>query len=759
MWRPSGPSAAGDGDSGYDEKVRRFQGQLRERSKNIPRLQTCSFKGHASRMGDTLNPGETRRMELEREMLKCSQSDIYLSKQKHMKLKKYFEEICERQKKSQLRNQDLLKEFDCIEANIRKVASRSESLQELKAEFERQVKSRLALQKNSTLKGDGEDNVKQLMMAEAKQAEINSRTARPRGLYHTATIFMGRQMSDVSNTEDVQKSFQLTKSFSVSDPQAYRLPSQSNNVIDSCVVQTNSDLQCLNQSDKTQGKTYLLASGEMPVTSGISFQNGKTCCVTVKHQANIHGSNLVESKAFPEVNALLHGRLSPENKAPSFKSDRLCKSVEEVLTHEHSALNEQGSKRPVSLETASGNEYSREKFPVLGESLQLSRRAQVEENKSLDESSDLTVSLSEEEEEEEEEEELQQQPLKQQKSMGDVGSKISLEVASAKHNKEASPKEEPPRFHTSCAEASAASPTRGYLSFEGFCYVLQYIEEMTARAASECLMLYKNKPVNSAELEDLISICNQTGSLEQEDLEVCEALVLHQLQRLLQNTKNGCLLLEEALNDKSGMLGEKQARPELSSYFAMTWERLNAHVLFLKKHNILLTQEVKDMLATLLVLERNKQDELVMPLLKKNCPEEYVDDSSPYSNVTSCSSQTNKSKIKHENHTQLLGEVTNWSEDENKEESLVEKIPVSALNIDGRSLKEQKNNATSSEASFSSPEKRSPLSRDENQKGKVTTIKSKAFWGDSDDSNSDIEAALRPHVHGSHEDDFSDFYD
>lgn len=33
-----------------------------------------------------------------------------------------------------------------------------------------------------------------------------------------------------------------------------------------------------------------------------------------------------------------------------------------------------------------------------------------------------------------------------------------------------------------------------------------------------------------------------------------------------------------------------------------------------------------------------------------------------------------------------------------------------------------------------------------------------AFWGDSDDSNSDIEAALRPQVHSSHEDDFSDFY-
>nr|XP_056718252.1 centrosomal protein kizuna [Euleptes europaea] len=649
-------SPSGDGVSGYDEQLRRIQVQLRD--------------------------SETKRMELERKMLEYSKSDVCLSKQKHTKLKKYLKEICERQKKSLLRNQDLLKEFDCIEAHIRKFASSSESLQKLKAEYERQVKSHLALQKNSTLKDDGKDNVKQLMMAEARQARVNTTTAMSRGLYHTATIFMGRQMSAVSNTEDfgaLQKSSRLTKSFSISDPHVHRQPSQSSDVTDSCVVQTNSDLQRLNQSDKTHGKAYLPAGAKMPVTSGVSSENGRTCCLTVEHQANNCDSNLVESKTSPEVNSLLHGRLSPENKAAGFKSDSFCRSVEGALTHERSELNEQGSKRPISLafhpeQAVSGNEYSREKFPGI----------------------------------------------------------VMMEC----------------------------------LSFEGFCYLLQYIEEMTASAASEYMTLYKSKPVSSAELETLISICNQTGSMEQEDLEVCEALVLHQLQRLLQNTMNRCLLPEKALNDESGMLGEKQVRPELSSYFAMTWERLNEHVLFLKKHNVSLTQDVKDMLGTLLILDRNKQDGLVMPLVKENFPEEYEDESSPCNDVTSCSSQTNKTKIKHEKHAQLFGsngarkhEVTNWSEDESKEESLVEKIPVSGLNIDGCSLKKQKSNATSSEASFSSREKRSPLSRNENQKGKVTTIKSKAFWGDSDDSNSDIEAALRPQVYCSHEDDFSDFYD
>ncbi|XP_048371330.1 centrosomal protein kizuna-like [Sphaerodactylus townsendi] len=99
-------SPSGDAASSYNEQFRRIQVQLRD--------------------------SETKRMELERKMLEYSKSDVCLSKQKHTKLKKYLKEICERQKKSLLRNQDLLKEFDCIEAHIRKFASSSESLQKLK---------------------------------------------------------------------------------------------------------------------------------------------------------------------------------------------------------------------------------------------------------------------------------------------------------------------------------------------------------------------------------------------------------------------------------------------------------------------------------------------------------------------------------------------------------------------------------------------------------------------------------------------------
>ncbi|XP_052039783.1 centrosomal protein kizuna isoform X4 [Apodemus sylvaticus] len=81
----------------------------------------------------------------------------------------------------------------------------------------------------------------------------------------------------------------------------------------------------------------------------------------------------------------------------------------------------------------------------------------------------------------------------------------------------------------------------------------------------------------------------------------------------------------------------------------------------------------------------------------------------------------------------------------------------SSLDIGGSTFPTKTAHKIASEASFSSSEG-SPLSRNESKRDPVTTIKSNAFWGESDDSNSEIEAALRPRDHDM-PDDFDDFYD
>ncbi|XP_011804267.1 PREDICTED: centrosomal protein kizuna-like [Colobus angolensis palliatus] len=81
---------------------------------------------------------------------------------------------------------------------------------------------------------------------------------------------------------------------------------------------------------------------------------------------------------------------------------------------------------------------------------------------------------------------------------------------------------------------------------------------------------------------------------------------------------------------------------------------------------------------------------------------------------------------------------------------------LSGLNIGSGAFETKTANKIASEASFSSSEG-SPLSRHENKKKPMIKLKSNALWDESDDSNSEIEAALRPRNHNT--DDSDDFYD
>uniref|UniRef100_A0A8D0GJJ6 Centrosomal protein kizuna n=1 Tax=Sphenodon punctatus TaxID=8508 RepID=A0A8D0GJJ6_SPHPU len=253
-------------------------------------------------------------------------------------------------------------------------------------------------------KGDKNEDKDQQMLLVARQAGINTATTMSRGLYHPAAIFMGRQMSAISSIGDFstqQKSSLPTKSFSISDPHSCRQAAQSSNVTDSYVGQTNSDMQCLNKSDKIDGKTYLPMGEKMPVTSSVSSENGRIHCLKIERNTNNGSSNFIESKTSASLNSLLHERLSPENRTIDFKSDSSNRSVEEILTCEHFVVNEGRSKWPISWVSPPeqfpyGNEHPTGNFTDLSQNMWSTRNTQEGKEESLDGSSDLTVSVTEE---------------------------------------------------------------------------------------------------------------------------------------------------------------------------------------------------------------------------------------------------------------------------------------------------------------------------------------------------------------------------
>ncbi|XP_075003999.1 centrosomal protein kizuna isoform X2 [Calonectris borealis] len=328
----------------------------------------------------------------------------------------------------------------------------------------------------------------------------------------------------------------------------------------------------------------------------------------------------------------------------------------------------------------------------------------------------------------------------------------------------------PPAAQEEPSVSSALGGHRGVLA--GLSRALRLIEDVVARTSPQHRALYQGEHVGTMGTAELLSFCNRTSSLKEDDLEACEAVVLHQLRALLQSALNGCLLPEKTLDAKGRAVDEKQTRPDPRWDVDMLQTCLSHHALFLKTHQVQLTEEVAEMFESLLVSSKKAQDVQAPPVLREALPEGCGDRSSIRSNESSYSLPSipnDGGEMKQAKHAPWLAgtgeqvcshpEVTSWCEDESKEESAVKKIPITGWDSGGNSSKAKASQEMHSETSSSSNERSPPFSRTETRKGMVTAIKSKAFWGESDDSSSEIEAALRPQTHSTEADEFDDFYD
>uniref|UniRef100_A0A481CY79 Centrosomal protein kizuna n=1 Tax=Sus scrofa TaxID=9823 RepID=A0A481CY79_PIG len=706
-----------------------------------------------------LRDSEKKRLELERKLYECNPSDICRVKPKYGELKKYLKEICESEKRARTRNQEYLKRFEQIQAHLGHFTTKAElKLQELKVEYETQLKKMQLLSKEEKSDVKEEDGAKLVM-----PAKINLGTAVSRGLYQPATIFMGRQMSAVSSMGDFsaeQKSPQPTKNFSIPDPHSHRQTAQRSDVTDSNVVQTNGDTQCLNKSDKTDGKTSLQIGEKMPVTASALSEEEQTHCSKIGSGACLGKSHLSEGRRSPGLYSPLQARLSPKNRTTDLKCDgssRLEGTEAEILTRKHIEVEEERARPLVPLlsaseSCASENKCSQEKHdaqeafsdhPLHGDpgSQQPFRKLQEEQEEHSGSSSDLTVSISEDD--------LILETLEPQSNPADMmEEEDGIEALNLIHSEQ----------------------ERDALSAKKQNCIVQTVSSLDSKKESST-----NLPAR--ELSDHRDIVK-------EDLEAYGAAVLHQPPRL----------------SLGGGSHEAPGRVEQASGLVRT--QLGQHVATLKGHDNSSQEEVAK-LSEVFPVKNMDQRMRAAAALWKHLPEEDVERSAVVSRKSSCSSPSTlnaSSGVKDAEPALWLSsgptrkeEGSNDCREESAEESEGARMPITetkayqmlkqstlqdsarqheaksqkvaapasqllGLNVGSGTFKTKTAPQIASEASFSSSEG-SPLSRHENKKNLTTNLKSKAFWGESDDSNSDIEAALRPRNHNTSTDDFDDFYD
>ncbi|XP_038288885.1 centrosomal protein kizuna isoform X1 [Canis lupus familiaris] len=797
--RPASPPSAPPASSDYHERLGRLQRGLRD--------------------------SEKKRLDLERKLYEYNQSDICRVKLKYVKLKKYLKEIRESEKKAHTRNQDYLKRFEHVQAHVGHFTTNTEKLQELKNEYVAQMKKMQLLSKESPeARGEQKDKDRGKV---ARQVGINLGTAASRGLYHPATIFMGRQMSamlSIRGFRAEQKSPQPTKSVSIPDPHSHRQPARSGDVTDSCVGQIHSDTQRLKKSDKIDGKTSLQIGEKMPVTGSALSEEEQTHCSQIGSNTHHGESSLSEGKKSAQLHSLLLARLSPENRTTDVKCDssnRSEGSEGEILTREHIEVKEERAGLPgapisASECCASENECSQEKGsawegcsdhvpPGDPESQKPFRKMQEEQEEeslsSSSSSSDLTVSVSEDD--------LifkspEPQPNPSDKIEGEDGIEALKLIHSEQERDALSTEKHNCILQTlsspdSKKESSTNSPTRNHRERERQRHrqrekqapctgspTWDSIPGLQDRALGQ--RQAPNRCATQGSLEclifEIIQLYNRSDILK-EDLEACRAAVLHQLPRLL----------------PEGSSDEKQVRFEHAPAAGLR-ARLGQHVATLKEHDNSIKEEVAKPSEVFPVKNMN-QTTRAAALLKKALTEECDGRSAIHSNESSCSLPSilnDNSGIKEEKPAAWLNsvhikeqEISSDCGGESREESMAAKIPItetkayqllkqstlqdninhtedrfqkadvsvlqlSGLNISSGTFKTKTTNKIASEASFSSSEE-SPLSRYENEKKLTTNLESKAFWGESDDSNSEIEAALRPRNRNTSANDFDDFYD
>ncbi|XP_006984541.1 centrosomal protein kizuna isoform X1 [Peromyscus maniculatus bairdii] len=674
-------------------------------------LASPSYYERVGQLQQALRDSEKKRFDLEDKLYEYNKSDKCRAKLKCAKLKKYLKEICESERRAHVRNQGYLKKFECVQTYVEHLTTNTEKLQKLKTEYEAEIKKMHLLLKDSLGMKD-EDREK-----DAVQAGINSETAMSRGLYQPATIFMGRQMSAISSIDDFstqQKSNQPTKNCSIPDPHSHQQTAQSSCVTDSCVVQTNSDTQCLNKSDKIDGKTSLQIGEQTPVTSHVLSEEEQTHCLEIGSSTRHSKSNLSEGRKSAELHSSLQERLSPENRTTDLKCDSSSRSEGsdgEILTQEHIEVGEERARPPVPMlsvseHRASANKWAGERHSAWegfsdalahgdpkSQKAFLKMQEEQEEEESSCSSSDLTVSVSEDD-----------LILENLESLPNPGAKMEGEDGRQASRSGYTEQQRDLLFtdyglHTQSSpdserESSPDSPRQSE----------QVPDWHLLKTQGQCMKERDNSSKEEA-----------TALLKKVLTEECDH------RSAIHSNESSCSM-PSILNDNNGI---KEAKPAL---------RLNS------------------------VLTREQE-------VSSGCGDESKEESTAATPVTGhreadiAPSELFQfslgAAMKETKAYQLLKKSTLQDNSNQPEERFESQF--SSLDIGSSAFKTKTAHKIASEASFSSS-KGSPLSRHESKRDPVTTIKSNAFWGESDDSNSEIEAALRPRDHNM-SDDFDDFYD
>ncbi|XP_056249335.1 centrosomal protein kizuna isoform X1 [Seriola aureovittata] len=721
----------------------------------------------------SMSKREKRRLELERELFAYSRSDKRTSQIKCSKLRSYLKEISDREARAKMRNLELLRDVECIEISMKEYSPDHGPLQQQQADFFKNVSK--CMQEKKKMKKDLE--AAKMKAVRRKHQDSSVSHAAKNFTQSPAVIFMDYQTSRGSDVE--------AGTTSVHSHQAlHRSPNHSMQSRERLPSGLLKDFR-VGGEDATSNRAHLSddisGSNDSPDGCNLSDKHERMMAVlpSVCALTGTAGSVPFGSDDEQEPSPLVTLTAPEKNPSPSSRGPIRAKNSPADHTNSqevaHQPLIMEAGERGLNHlmpETTFGKEAKDtpgkcECVSTASSDVQLSESS----------ASDLSISLTQSE--------LEEEDLPE----GVEPKRNATSGGSEDHNQH-SPESS---LHSDGSKNTSSAVTLESLSQEGLFNLLDSIE---GRFHDERTNVYGDSSVDEGQLNRLISLCNAGAGLNDEDLEACGAVVLHGLQRLSWSTAKGCLLPQDLVSSHQSSPEPNEISTSLPPDAARLWDRWFKHALLLKERRVLNTERLVQ-LFTPLLLERHatyshQAKVLLRTLLSRSseeCPS--AEDKSDLSSSCGPPSLLADCDVKPARpvQRQWIQELQSTEED-SQDESPVESVPIRETKayqlLKQSAMQERLQSSEEEEDEWEEEEeeeeedglsginhgneedlgraKRSshqdPYPRREKTHSKAhSAIRSEAFWGESDDSNAEIEAALRPQPFNANNDDTDDFYD
>uniref|UniRef100_A0A1A8JL76 Centrosomal protein kizuna n=1 Tax=Nothobranchius kuhntae TaxID=321403 RepID=A0A1A8JL76_NOTKU len=692
----------------------------------------------------SMNEKEKRRLELERDLFAYSRSDSRILQIKSSKLRSYLREICDREARAKTRNLELLRDVERMEISMKEYHPDLVPLHKQKADFLKRIHE--FQEGNKKMEAEMVESVHERQQSHSFHSEKSFKQS-------SGGIFTGQQTSTGPDTEAgttrVHSHQTLHRSPNHSVHSREHLPS---GLLKNFRVVGEDASKPAHLSDDISG------SNDSPDGGNLSDKHERTSGLLPSVRALTGAAGSVafgsedEREASPPVTLTGSERNpSPGNSNPTRAENSPAEHADsrEVAQEPLIMADEERGLGHLMPETTFGKEA--QETPDKCESVSdPSSDVQLSESSA----SDLTISRTQSELEEDLSEDVAPERNASYRESDVHRPESSLHSSASKNT-----------FQLRSG-SSAPAVTFKRLSMEGLFNLLESIE---GRLHDEQTLVYGDSPADRGQVSRIIRLCDDAAGLNDEELEACGAVVLHELQRLSWSTETGCLLPQEVVRAHQSSSEPNEISSSLPPKAARLWDRWFKHALVLKERRVLSTERLVQLFTPLLLKRDAAYSQQAKVLLRtllsrssEECPS--AEDESDLSSVRGPSSSpmadTNVKPSQSE-HKQCAKELQS-SEEDSQDESPVESGPIretKAYQLLKQSAMQERLQSSEEEelSGFSGINhgheedlgraKRSshqdPYPRKENSQV-FSAVPSKGFFPDSDDSDSEIEAALRP---------------